>query len=420
MIGSRARSRRTLLRELGVCPPRLGWRSLISEAVSGILQRPGRTVLTSLGAVLGIGALVAILGLTATASGQISDRFNALTSTEVVLDNATADQGQAERQPFPADADRRVGALNGVKSAGVFWPIPADDSATARGLALPGQQADAGVSVLAASPGLLRAVLPTISAGRLFDDFHDMRREHVAVLGDTAAKLLGIHTLAVQPAIFVDDIPFTVIGIVSDVQREPSLLNAVLVPRRTAEGIWGAPDSVQVRMIVDTDLGAARVVAGQVAVDLRPDNPSLFTVSPPLDPHGLRDQVQTDLGSLLYLMAGICLIIGTVGIANTTLVAVLERTGEIGLRRALGARPRHIGGQFLLEAAIVGTIGGLIGTCLGLMTTVAVALVQHWTPLMQPAVAILAPFLGTATGLIAGLYPALRAAAVEPVRALQR
>lgn len=400
---------------------RPSWGSLVAEALAGILQRPGRTVMTSLGAVLGIGALVAVLGLTATADGQISARFDALSSTEVVVEDApppTARSGAD--QPFPADADHRVGALKGVRSAGLFWPIPADDAATVRGLALPGRRPEGGQAVFAASPGLLAAVRPTVSSGRLFDTLLDARRERVAVLGASAARALGITTLAAQPAVFVDDVPFTVIGIVSDVEREPALLDAVLLPRRTVEGIWGGPESVRVRMVVDTVVGAAPTVARQVALALRPDRPEAFAVTPPPDPRRLRGEVQDDVDSLLYLLAGVCLVVGTVGIANTTLVAVLERTPEIGVRRALGARPRHVGTQFLLEAAFTGTIGGLVGTCLGLVTTVAVSAAHHWTPLLDPRTALAAPFLGTLAGLVAGLYPALRAAAAEPVRALQR
>ncbi|MFH9014722.1 ABC transporter permease [Streptomyces sp. NPDC017943] len=125
------------------------------------------------------------------------------------------------------------------------------------------------------------------------------------------------------------------------------------------------------------------------------------------------------MDSLFLLLSGVSLAIGTVGIANTTLIAVLERTGEIGLRRALGARRRHVTAQFLTESALIGSVGGLIGAAAGVLAVVTVALLQQWTPVLPTAVAFLAPLLGTLTGLLAGACPALRASRVEPVDAFR-
>ena len=114
------------------------------------------------------------------------------------------------------------------------------------------------------------------------------------------------------------------------------------------------------------------------------------------------------------------LLIGAVGIANTTLVAVMERVGEIGLRRALGARPMHVAIQFLTESGTLGTLGGLIGSSLGIIVTISVALAHHWTAVLNPATTLTAPLVGTITGLLAGAYPAMRAARIEPLEALRR
>src|SRR6185295_5571265 len=123
-------------------------------------------------------------------------------------------------------------------------------------------------------------------------------------------------------------------------------------------------------MLIETRLGAAQVVAERAAATLRPERPELFKVAAPADPRQLRSGVTGDLNSLFLLLAAISLVIGAVGIANTTLVAVLERVNEIGLRRALGARPRHIALQFLAESAALGLLGGLIGTSGGVALTV--------------------------------------------------
>lgn len=209
------------------------------------------------------------------------------------------------------------------------------------------------------------------------------------------------------------------IGILDDVDRNAEFLLSVLIPAGTADALWGPPEKTTSTMVVETEIGAAQLVGVQAALALRPDNPELFHVVVPPDPTSLKDDVTTDLNTLFLALAGVSLLIGTFGIANTTLVAVLEWIPEIGLRRSLGARPRHIATQFLTESAALGTIGGVIGTTLGIVTILAVAVIQDWSAIM-PAWLPAASILGTLTGLLAGLYPSWRATRIEPADALRR
>jgi putative ABC transport system permease protein len=400
-----------------VPPARISTRDLVREALAGVLQRPARSTLTTLGTVVGVATFVAVLGLTATTGAQISKRFTVLAATEVTVEDIAAD-ADLEGPPFTPDAESRALAIDGVDQAGVYWfagsrpvgRLPMADSA----------KLDA-YPVVAASPGAVLAMRPTLAAGRLYDEFHDGHRQHVAVLGQAVAQRLGITRLDTQPAVFVDGVPLTVIGIVADAQRHGELLLSVTVPRATAEDLWGPPASGDpTRMIVETRLGAAQVVAAQLAVALRPDAANRLRVTAPPDPRSLQEGVAADLSALFLLLAGICLVIGAVGIANTTLVAVLERVPEIGLRRCLGARGRHVAAQFLTESAVLGTLGGLAGTALGATAVVAVAVLWEWTAVLEPWAVLPAPALGTLTGIVAGLYPALRASRIPPIQALQR
>jgi putative ABC transport system permease protein len=410
--------------ERSALPPR----DLLAEALAGLLQRPGRSILTMLGTVLGIGAFVAILGLTATAGGQIDKRFSLLAATEVsvqdVGDAQAVQTGASNTDPisFPTDADHRIEALNGVVAAGVYWSLPlrGPSVSAAPGLAASGSGAGSGLTLYAASPGALAATDPVYGQGLGFNAFHTARKEHVAVLGSGAAARLGITRLDAQPAVFVNGTPYTVVGIISDLRRMPEFLMSVIIPDSTALSAYGQPTDQRAGMLIETRLGAAQLVAGQVPLALRPDAPRLFKVTAPPDPTTLRDSVTGDFNALFLLLAGITLIIGAVGIANTTLVAVLERTGEIGLRRALGARPRHIATQFLTESAALGTLGGLVGTSLGTAVVVSTALARQWTAVLAPWAVLPAPLIGTLVGVLAGLYPALRAAYIEPAEALRR
>ncbi|MGH3443228.1 MAG: ABC transporter permease, partial [Nitriliruptorales bacterium] len=161
------------------------------------------------------------------------------------------------------------------------------------------------------------------------------------------------------------------------------------------------------------------LIARQAALALRPEAPSLLSVVPPPDPRDLKSGVASDVNALFLLLAALAVIVGALGIANTTLVAILERTAEIGLRRSLGARPRHIAAQFLAESSALGALGGLMGATCGAVTVVLVSWQRGWTAIMSSEYVLPGPVVGGLIGLLAGLYPALRAARIEPVDALR-
>ncbi|MEV7237290.1 ABC transporter permease [Streptomyces sp. NPDC051020] len=403
-----------------VNPSRFAPRDMLSESTAGILQRPARSTLTALGTVLGVGTFVAVLGLTATTSSQIDSRFNLLTATEVTVDDIAAEHNEFARMAFPADADSRIEKLNGVEHAGVYWNVRLGSEISVRSSPV-GDMADGEkIDVIAASPGALQAAVPVLAQGRIYDTYTSRTAQPVAVIGSGVAARLGITTLETQPAIYIGAEPFTVTGIIKDVRRKPDLLLSVVVPRSTAERVWGSPEGASAKMLIATEIGAAQQVARLAPTALRPDHPEYLKAVPPPNPKTLRSDITSDLNQLFLLLAGICLAIGAVGIANTTLVAVLERTGEIGLRRALGARGRHITAQFLAESGALGALGGLVGTSLGTITVVTVAVARDWTPVVHPATIVAAPVTGLLTGVLAGLYPAWRASRIQPAEALRR
>ena len=402
-----------------VAPARMSGRDLVAEAVAGIFARPGRTVLTVLGTVLGIGALVATLGVAKTAGNQIVGRFDELAATSVVVTNDPGFFGGGEtRAPIPFDAQARLTRLNGVTAAGSMGPVDVQ-GVLVRSVPIPDPlaQTEFQMSVYGASPGLLAAVRGELATGRWFDAGHSDRADRVAVLGTGAAQRLNITRVDQQPVVFVGEEAFVVVGILEEVLRQPELLNAVVIPEGTARDRYGYASASTVQ--IDVEIGAASLIAQQAAIALSPNEPGLMRVQKAPEPADLRRDVEGDVNALFLVLGGVALLVGAIGIANVTLVSVLERVGEIGLRRALGAARRHIAGQFLVESTAMGFVGGVIGASLGVLVVVGISASRTWTPVLDPWVPLAAPLIGAVTGLVAGLYPALRAARLEPVEALR-
>lgn len=398
---------------------RLRSRDVVREALAGLLQRPGRTVLTLLGPILGLGAFVAVIGLTATASGQISVAFNSQTATQVTVADAGTEDLNGRLLNFPDDADQLVMRLNGVKSAGMTWTLPVTEPRVAA--SLDPRALGVTATVKAITPHYTDAADAHLASGTSISSFENENRLRVAIVGDGIAQRLGIADVSAQPAIVIDGVPFTVIGVLRSAERDASLVNSVLIPSRTALQIWGPPSSLApASMLIQTDLGAAELVARQAAIALRPDAPTSLAVTPPPPASAVASVVDQALALLFLALAAVVVTIGAIGIANTTFVSVIERTPEIGLRRALGARPRDIAWQFLAESSALGFIGGLVGSALGTLAVVMTALSHSWTAIMEPAFTVAGPLMGGLVGLLAGVYPALNASRVQPVVALKR
>ena len=285
--------------------------------------------------------------------------------------------------------------------------------------------------MLAGSPGFLRAADVRLSRGRLYGPWDQAHRTQVCIAGADAAKRLGIRGVAGQTpsppntaspdTVYLNNMPCAVIGIASRAPSHPALLHAIVLPSATAAALWGPPDQAAgavPSILIRTRPGAAGAVARQAPAAISPAVPGRYHVRVPPDPQRLRDQVVGALTRMFAVLGWVSLAIGVLSITVVSWLSVRERSAEYGLRRAVGARRRHVLAHVISESAILGLLGGLAGASLGIAVVILIARASRWEPVVSPLTVFAAPLGGAAAGILGGLGPGLLAARIPPGGAL--
>lgn len=216
---------------------------------------------------------------------------------------------------------------------------------------------------------------------------------------------------------WVGDRWFTVTGVLAPIPLAPDVERAVLVgwsAARTWLDFDGHPTVVYVRA-QEAQLEAVRSV---LAATVFPENPTRIEVSRPSDALAAKRIAETTFSGLFLGLAGVALLVGGVGVANTMVISVLERKREIGLRRALGATRGQVRTQFFTESVVLCLLGGLTGVALGVLGAASYAAARDWPATVPPAAVLGGVGSALAVGVLAGLYPAIRAARLMPTEAL--
>lgn len=388
---------------------RLTLADVVRTAWLGVAGRPQRTVLAALGIALGIASLVALTGAAASNRAQLLAELDAMGADLAVVTPATGPD--REPVPLPQTAPAGIARQDGVDRVGVF-ETPPDGLRVYRTDLVPETETN-GIAVAVARPDALAAVDAGVASGRWFDDA--TRGLPVAVLGSTAAERLGLDRAGDR--VLIGGRWYGVLGILETAGLAADLdASAILGDRWVRDQLDG--DGEIAAIYVRALPGEIDAVRGILAAAANPGS-AVAQVSKLSDLAKARATTDDALTTLSLALAGIALLVGGVGIANTMVVTVLERRGEIGLRRALGARPGQVAAQFVAEAVALSLLGGLAGLALGSVAAAAIAAVAG-QPVVLPAEALLAgPCLSVVVGAVAGLQPAVRAARLAPTTALR-
>jgi putative ABC transport system permease protein len=355
--------------------------------------------------------MVAVLGLSESSKSDLLSQLDAL-GTNMLQVEASSGIGLGPGT-LPEESVAMASRIGPVET--VSWVGDASGARVFRNDLVPDTQTG-GLSVLVTDPDLLYTLQGSMAEGIFLDeatpDFP------VTVLGSVTADRLGVRSVDPSTDVWLGDEWFTVVGIMDSLALSPNIDRAALVSEGAAETFLDY-DGVIGTVYVRTTPSEIDEVRNVMPATINPENPDQVQVTRPSDALEAREAADTALTNLFLGLGAVALLVGGVGIANVMVISVMERRGEIGLRRALGATQRHIAVQFLGESLLLASIGGVGGVLLGALVTAGYAASQGWGVLV-PAVAIVGGIVAALLiGAVAGLYPAMRAARVSPTDALR-
>ncbi len=401
-------------RPTGPVRSRLRLVDVVGQAMLGLTSRKLRTALTALGISIGIASLISIQGITEANQADARAEIDALGSDFLYITPGTGiTEDAALLADAPAMLDTHIDTLEFVAA------LYSVDARARRNELVPEVQTG-GVTVsavTAADLDLLEPVNGSIAFGR----FHDATSVEVpaVVLGSLAAERLGIRHLVGHPTINISGTNFSVIGVLDEFDTLNTDLNrTAIVGLPVASDLFETPDnpSAIYAQVKPEALDDARDL---IPAQANPAAPGEVAVSRPTEALEIREVIDETFARILQALALIVLAVGGIGIANIMVISVIERRGEIGLRRSLGATRRHIASQFILESTALSLLGGLLGVTIGVAIVFGYARYKDFDAIIPWFWLFVGVGAALGLGAVAGLYPAWRASRLDPAEAVR-
>lgn len=370
---------------------------VISDAIQAVLSQPGRTILTCLSTVLGVGILVVVAGITHSASIAVTQTFDEYETNTVKFVSSA-------NKSLPEHSVHHLAAVPGVEAAGRLCESEEDlvrSPAVPQGLEMSLSNVDYQLL------GVIEPDVPLATESFLLTGDYNK-----AVVGSEAAKLLGISPGA-PVEIQVKHTNYQVVKVLGPTGNAIDYADSVLVIGDMPEQCSSA------ELVTRVTTGAAEAVARR-GPRLIAGYKSANVVAHFLPaPKHLAGAVEERMIALSLGIGVLTLILGGVSIANTMTIAVIQRTPEIGIRRAVGFSPRYLATFFATQSAIQGAIGGVVGTAVGATVCMTYQYFQGMPLIVNETVTLAGPFLGLFVGVIGGAIPSFQASKIAPAQAVR-
>jgi putative ABC transport system permease protein len=393
---------------------------LIRLALSRLGTGKLRTALTMLGIIIGVASVVALVSVAEGATKGISDQLQSLGTNLVTVSpgftrtGATRGAIGSATTLTLADADSLVG-LDGVQAVA--------PELTTNNLIVAGTQNET-TRIVGTTPAYLSVFAYDMWVGSFINQASVDHNLRVAVIGATTADNLSLTNSSVGTTITIGGLPFQLIGILQPKGGSTTADDQVIIPLSTAHELFIGSNNVSAIGLSATSQDAIPTVSAEITATLEQrhgitNGVDDFTIATQAQLLGTVSSVSDVLTLLLAGIASISLLVGGIGIMNIMLVSVRERTREIGIRKAIGARRRDILSQFLVEALALSLAGGVIGIGVGVLVSFGIGVDAGWGFVFNPATVVVAVGFSIIVGIVFGVWPASQAARLDPVVALR-
>jgi putative ABC transport system permease protein len=396
---------------------------LLRTALVGLGHNPLRTVLTLLGIIIGVAAVVALMSVGQAATASVTSQIQGLGTNVLVISPGQTTQNGIS-QGLGSSQSLTLADVKALQSDSDLSAVAGDVSTRAQ---VAYGSTNYQTLIEGTTPDLVSIRNLEVGDGRFFNQVEADQAANVAVIGPTAAENIFGNASPVGKTIWINGLPFQVIGELQSQGASGATNNddRILVPLKTVQERLSGTTYLNTIYASAKDAQLMNAAERQIELTLRQTHglgfgeADDFTITNQATLLSTLASVTGTLQAFLGGIAGISLLVGGIGIMNIMLVAVTERTREIGLRKALGATRGTILRQFLIESGLVGLLGGVIGIAVGAVGAALMGRVMGATVHLNPTSVWTSFLVSLAVGLIFGIYPAFRAARLSPMAALR-